>query len=516
MAQENYLLGLDIGTTGVKGVLIGPNGQTAGSAVEEYPLSTPRPNWAEQNPEDWWQASGRVMKKLTAGLDKEGDNIKGIGFSGQMHSLVLLDERDKILRPAILWCDTRTDEECRWLNETIGRETLGRLVGNPALEGFTLPKILWVKKHEPDVYKRIRKVMLPKDYIKYRLTGEFTTEVSDASGTLLFDVAHRRWSNEMLKKLEIPGEWLPKVTESIEVCGTTTLNQKGETGLMQGIPVVGGGADNACGAVGSGVVRRGRVSASIGTSGVVLAHSDTLQLDPQMRAHTFCHSVPGAWYVMGVILMAGGAFRWYKDTFAESEREIARSKGIDVYEIITKEAEEVPAGSDGLQFLPYLVGERTPHQSASARASFVGATIRHSRKHFARAVLEGITFAMRDSLEIIKGLGIPVDQVRLTGGGARSKFWRQLQADVYGREVAVVNATEGPAFGAALMAGVGAGVFSDLVVAAENHVRVSEIAKPDAGNVETYNKAYELFKETYKGLAPVYERMHRQFRNHTS
>ena len=507
--MKKYVLGIDIGTSGVKGIVIDEDGVTVASATEEYPLSTPKPNWAEQNPEDWWSASLHVMKKLATGLGKNAV-IGGLGFSGQMHSMVLLDARDRVLRPAILWCDTRTHAECRLIHEIIGREKLRELVGNPALEGFTLPKLLWVKKHEPQVYEQIKRVLLPKDYIRYRLTGEFATEVSDASGTLLFDVAYRQWSDEMLQRFSIPREWLPSISESTEVSGKITSKAAEETGLAVGASIAGGGADNACGAVGSGVVKEGRVLASIGTSGVVLAHSNVMQVDPAMRAHTFCHSVPSAWYVMGVILMAGGALRWFKDTFGGHSQERARSTGADVYDVIADGAEEIPAGAEGLQFLPYLIGERTPHQSASARASFVGASIRHTHNHFARAVFEGITFAMRDSFEIIKSLGIPVKQVRLTGGGAKSKFWRQLQADIYGQEVATVNTTEGPAFGAAMMAGVAGGLFGNLVDAVEHVVEVTETTEPDSRNVESYDQSYELFKETYSSLEPVYSKIHQR------
>jgi len=508
--MKKYALGLDIGTSGVKGIIIDEDGTTVALATEEYPLSTPKPNWAEQDPEDWWRASLRAIRKLTSGLGKSAGNVSAVGFSGQMHSMVLLDARDKVLRPAILWCDTRTDAECQWIHETIGRQKLRELVGNPALEGFTLPKLLWVKKQEPNVYQRIKKVLLPKDYIRYRLTGEFGTEVSDASGTLFFDVAHRRWSEEMLQTLSIPREWLPSVSESTQVSGRITSNAAEETGLAAGTPVAAGGADNACGAVGSGVVKKGRVLASIGTSGVVLAHSDVMQVDPEMRAHTFCHSVPSTWYVMGVVLMAGGALRWFKDAFCQNSQERTRSIGADAYDVIADGAEKIPPGAEGLQFLPYLIGERTPHQTASARASFVGATIRHTHEHFARAVFEGITFAMRDSLEIIKSLGIPIEQIRLTGGGARSKFWRRLQADIYGQEIATVNTTEGPALGAAVMACVASGIFENLVEAVERVVKVTETTGPDARNVERYNQSYELFRETYSSLEPVYTKMHRQ------
>jgi xylulokinase len=504
-----HLIGLDIGTTGVKGILVNEEGQTRASATENYSLSTPKPNWAEQDPEDWWSATTGVLKQLTAPIGGKGSDVKGIGFSGQMHSLVLLDRDAKVLRPSILWCDTRTHKECEWINKMIGRDTLRSLVGNPALEGFTLPKILWVRDNEPQVYERIARVLLPKDFIRYRLTGEFSTEVSDAAGTLLFDVAKRQWSEPMLEKVSLPSSWFPKVFESVDVCGTVSRSGSNETHLPEGIPVVGGGADNACGAVGSGVVKEGRILAGIGTSGIVLAHSAIVRGDPEMRAHTFCHSVPHTWYVMGVILMAGGALRWYKDTFCASEIELAEKEGRDVYDVITQEAESVSPGSEGLFFLPYLNGERTPHGSASARGAFVGATIRHEKKHFSRSVLEGVTFAMRDSLEIVKRLGIPLDQIRLTGGGAKSRFWRQLQADIYGHEVALVNSTAGPAFGAALMAGVGAGMYPDLAEVSEVLVKVTETLAPTARS-SLYDEQYRTFRALYPALSTSFERIHGQ------
>ncbi len=503
-----YLIGLDIGTSGVKGIVISQDGKTRASATESYPLSTPKPNWAEQDPEDWWIATTKVLKQLTASIGTRKSDLKAIGLSGQMHSLVILDSESRVLMPSILWCDTRTDRECKWLNDTIGQEDLRNLVANPALEGFTLPKILWVRDHEPDVYDRISKVLLPKDYIRYRLSGEFATEVSDAAGTLMFDVARRKWSEPILSKLSIPSSWLPAVFESVDVCGKVIRPVSDMTGLPEGIPIVGGGADNACGAVGCGVVKEGRVLAGIGTSGVVLAHSAVVRSDPEMRAHTFCHGVPHSWYVMGVILMAGGAFRWYKDTFCRGEIERAEAKGVDVYDLLTQEAETVRPGSDGLFFLPYLNGERTPHRSASARGAFIGATIRHEKRHFSRSVLEGITFAMRDSLEIIKRLGIPLHQIRLTGGGAKSRFWRQLQADVYGREVALVNSMEGPAFGAALMAGVGAGMYADLAEVTEELVAVTETLEPTDRSL-VYDEQYQIFSSLYPALSKSFDRIHR-------
>ncbi len=495
--RQIYLIGLDIGTTGVKGIVINQEGKTCASATEEYPLSTPKPNWAEQNPEDWWNATVKVLKHLAASLGSVKSEIKAIGFSGQMHSLVLLDDQSRVLRPSILWCDTRTDKQCIRINETVGEEKLRNTVANPALEGFTLPKILWVREHEPEIYSRIAKVLLPKDYIRFRLSGEFATDVSDAAGTLMFDVAARKWSAPMLTQFSIPSSWVPPVFESVDVVGKLTRSVSEATGLPEGIPLVAGGADNACGAVGCGVVKEEIVLASIGTSGVVLAPSTRPRTDPGMRAHTFCHGVPGMWYVIGVTLMAGGALRWYNDTFG----------GQNTYDDVTREAASVPAGSEGLFFLPYLNGERTPHRSATARGAFIGAGIRHEKKHFSRAVLEGITYAMRDSLEIIRRLDIPIRQIRLTGGGAKSRFWRQLQADIYGSEVATVNSSEGPAFGAALMAGVGAGVFSNISEAAEQMVSVTETIQPTADSL-LYSERYQIFTSLYPALKTTFEKIH--------
>jgi xylulokinase len=502
------LLGLDIGTSGVKALLIDESGKTLASATAEYPLSTPHPNWAEQDPADWWKGTIDVVRSILATPGVRAMDIKGIGLSGQMHSLVLLDKQQRVLRPSILWCDTRTDKECRQIMEQVGRERMRTLVSNPALEGFTLPKIIWVRNHEPEIYAKIQTVLLPKDYIRFMLTGEFAMEVSDAAGTVMFDVARRKWSTDLLGIMGVPAEWLPPVFESIDVCGRITKAIAELTGLQEGTPVVGGGADNPCGAVGTGVVKKGRVLASIGTSGVVFAFSDQVRVEPEMKVHTFCHTVPGAWYLMGVVLMAGGALRWYRDTFAQEEMTLARTSGRDVYDILTEGATAVPPGSEGLFFLPYLVGERTPHQSASARGAFIGATIRHTKKHFTRAVLEGITFGMKDSLAIMEGLGVEIQQIRLTGGGAKSGFWRRLQANVYGREVALVNASEGPAFGAALLAGAGTKVYRNLVDAVENAVKVTETIAPDPEQAKRYAELFSIYQELYPALCSSFVRIH--------
>jgi xylulokinase len=504
----DLLLGIDIGTTGAKTVLIDEVGKTIAHATSEWPLSTPHPNWAEQNPDDWWKGTvASIREVLSLGHLKDSDVIRGIGLSGQMHSSVFLDKDNKVLRPAMLWCDARTAPQCKWITEKVGSENLRKWVYNPALEGFTAPKIIWVRDNEPKVFEKVRRVLLPKDYIRFLMTGEQATEVSDAAGTLMFDVKNRRWSEEFLKATGISRDFLPPVFESTDVCGVVTSAFAGLTGLKAGTPVVGGGADNTCGATGTGIVKEGRVLASLGTSGVIFAHTDEVKSDPRMRVHTFCHSVPWKWYLMGVTLSAGGAFRWYRDTFADEEKKEATKQNRDVYDLLTAEAETVPPGSEGLFFLPYLMGERTPHQSANARAAFIGFSTRHNRTHCVRAVLEGITFGMRDSLEIMRELGLKVQEIRLTGGGGKSLFWRHLQADIYGAEVVTVNNTEGPAFGAAIMAGVGVGVYQDIIEGVEQLVTVVEHIQPRIEAVERYNDYYELFRELYPALKDSYDRI---------
>ncbi|HID95333.1 MAG TPA: xylulokinase [Candidatus Latescibacteria bacterium] len=506
-----YLLGIDIGTTGAKTVLINEEGELISSSTVPYPLSTPHPNWAEQDPEDWWNGTVRSIKKVLDDAGIDPCSIAGLGLSGQMHSSVFLDVDNRVLRPAILWCDTRTEPQCRWIIEKVGVENLRQYVSNFAFEGFTAPKIIWLRENEPQIYSRVNTVLLPKDYIRFRLTGEIAMEVSDAAGTLLFDVRNRIWSEEILDKLDIPLSWFPRVYESIDVCGRVTREAEQLTGLKSGTPVVGGGADNTCGAVGTGIVKSGRVLSSIGTSGVIFAHTDEVKVDPQMRVHTFCHSVPEKWYLMGVVLSAGGSFRWFRDTIGGIESKLEEISGISSYEILTKEAEKVGPGSEGLIFLPYLMGERTPHRDANAKGVFFGITGRHTRGHLVRSVLEGITFAMRDSLEIIKGLGLQIDQIRATGGGAQSRLWQQLQADIYNAPVITVNTSqEGPAFGSAIMAGVGAGVWSNLEEATDHIIRITTETEPIEENVQIYNGLYEIFRSLYPRLQKSFQKVSQQ------
>jgi xylulokinase len=399
----------------------------------------------------------------------------------------------------------RTTEQCREITETVGKEMLLEETCNPALEGFTAPKVLWVRQYEPRVFEQARQILLPKDYVRFRLTGELAMEVSDGAGTLLFNVRERRWSTKVLDALGIPREWMPPVFESVDVCGRITPEVAQLTGLTVGMPVVGGGADNACSAVGNGIVREGRVSASLGTSGVVLAHTDTAQADPGLRAHTFCHSVPNRWYTMGVMLSAGGAFRWFRDTLADTEKVNATRKGVDPYEILSEKAATAPVGSEGLLFLPYLTGERTPHADANAKGVYFGLTLRHGKAEIIRATMEGITYGMRDSLEIIRALGVSVTEITATGGGARSPLWRQIQADVYNAPVVTINIAEGPAFGAAILAGVGTGVYESCEAATDALVRKTTETLPNPANVRVYEDYYGVYRALYPALKPQYD-----------
>lgn len=495
-----YVIGIDVGTSGTKTVLFDENGKAVADATEEYPLHTPNPGWTEQDPADWLKAAINTLKAVVSQSGVDAGDIKGIGLSGQMHGSVFLDANNEVVRPAILWNDGRTADECDQITKTIGEARLLELCSNPALTGFTAPKAVWLKNKEPENFKKTRTLLLPKDYVRYCMTGELAMEVSDGAGTLLFNVNKRGWCGEVLDALGIPQEWMPPMKESTDVCGTITSAFAKETGLKEGTPVVGGGADNACGATGTGVVVEGRVLSSLGTSGVILAPSNTAQTDPQGRAHTFCHSVPNMWYLMGVILSAGMSLRWYRDVIADSERTQAEKEGKDPYDIMTALADTAPVGSEGLLFLPYLTGERTPHKDPYARGSFVGLTIRHKREHLIRSVLEGITFAMRDSLEIAGSLGVEINEIRATGGGAKSAFWRQLQADIYGTELTIISSDQGPAFGAAIMAGVGAGVYNSIPEACDAIISVKERIAPNTERAKQYDEYYAVYRDLYGGV----------------
>ena len=498
----SYLLGIDIGTSGTKALVIDTDrdGAVIGSATVEYPLYVPKPLWAEQNPEDWWQAAVAAVREATSDAGIKGSDIKGVGLSGQMHGAVFLDSEDRVLRPSILWCDQRTAAECEWITQTVGAERVVELISNPVLTGFTAGKIVWLRNNEPDIYARVAKVLLPKDYIRLKLTGEYATDVSDASGTALFNVRERKWSYEMLEAVQIPSKWMPDVYESPEVSGRLTAQAASETGLEVGTPVVGGGGDQAAGAVGSGVVKTGIISSTVGTSGVVFAFADEPVVDSKLRVHTFCHAVPGKWHVMGVMLSAGGSLRWFRDAMCEKEREMASAVGRDPYDIISEEAAQVPAGCEGLIFLPYLTGERTPYPDPNARGVFFGITLRHSKAHFARAVMEGVAYGLQDSFEILTQMGVPVSQVRASGGGARSELWRQIQADVTGYEHVTLNIEEGPAYGVALLAGVGIGVYPSVEKACESTIRVVGSTKPNVERMGVYRNYHRIYQSLYQSL----------------
>ncbi len=490
-------LGVDISTTGAKALIVSETGKVLASATDEYPLYTPRPLWSEQNPEDWWQgARNAIRRALTMAGDVE---IAAVGMTGQMHGLVLLDANNNVLRPAILWNDQRTGAQCAEITASAGGlKRVLELTGNAVLPGFTAPKILWVRQNEPEIYEKIAHVLLPKDYIRFKLTGEYATEVSDASGTSLFDVANRRWSATMAGLMQVPMGWLPTCAESEIVTGVISMAAAEATGLPAGIPVAGGGGDQAAQGVGSGIVKPGIISVTSGTSGVVFAYADTYAAEPEGRLHVFCHAVPGAWHAMGVMLAAGGALRWFRDALGQPETTVAATLGVDPYDLLTREAATVEPGAEGLLFLPYLSGERTPYPDPNARGAYVGLTLRHGKPHMARAVLEGVSFGLRDSLELIRTLGVPIEQVRASGGGARSDLWRQIQSDIFNTELVVVNSTEGAAFGAALIATVGAGIFASVTEAVESTVEVINRTAPNAEDAAVYESLYPV----YRGLYP--------------
>jgi len=495
------LMGLDLGTTGAKAVVIDETGKVVSRATEEYPLIVPRLGWSEQDAGDWWKASANAIRRALASAEVDPGEVEGIGLTGQMHGLVLLDAVGKVLRNPILWNDQRTAEQCAWITEKLGgeRETI-RLTCNPVLAGFTAPKLIWVRQNEPSIYSRARKMLLPKDFVRFKLTGTYATEVSDASGTSLFDVRKRKWSEEVLERLDIPFAMVPDVHESTATTGEVCRGASDETGLRVGTPVVGGGGDQAAGALGNGIVRPGVISATIGTSGVVFAHTDEVKVDPEGRLHTFCHAVPGKWHVMGVMLSAGGSMRWFRDKLGSQEVQAAKARSIDPYDLLTSEASKLPPGSEGLLFLPYLSGERTPHKDPDARGVFFGLSLRTGKGHLVRAIMEGVAFGMRDSLEIMKSLGISIAQVRASGGGARSELWCQIQSDVYGVELHRMEAEEGPAFGSALIAGVGVGTYRSVEEACDKAVRTSGLVEPKPENVELYNRHYQMYTKLYQSL----------------
>ncbi len=501
----NCLLGIDVGTTSTRALVIDETGALLGSHAIEYPLLTPQPNWAEQDPEHWWRATMGTVPEAIAAAGVAASQIKGIGLSGQMHGSVFLDADDQVIRPALLWCDQRTGKQCESITETVGAADVIAETCNPVLTGFTAPKIIWLRDEEPANFERVRKVLLPKDYVRLRLTGEYATEVSDASGTSLLNVPERRWSEIMMDRLELPMDLLPAVYESAEVSGAITAEAAAACGLVEGTPVAGGGGDQAAGGVGNGIVNAGVVSSTTGTSGVVFAHLDEPVMDAELRTHTFCHAVPGKWHVMGVMLSAGGSLRWLRDTVCGEEVARAAEVGRDPYELMSEAAATAPVGSEGLIFLPYLTGERTPYANPNARGVFFGLSLRHGKSHLIRSVMEGVAYGLADSLEIIEAMGVQVTQVRASGGGARSELWRQIQTDVTGHDHSVIDADEGPAYGAALLAGVGAGLHDSVEAACEATIKVVDTRHADAQTGELYSRYRAVYRTLYRQLEGSFE-----------
>jgi len=480
-------------------VIVGDDGAVVASAtVEHVPFASPGPAWAEQDPADWWRAAQEAVRTVLKESGVAPRSIAAVGLSGQMHGAVILGEKNEIIRPAIIWCDQRTDEQCAWLTEKIGASRLLELTLNPALPNFTLTKFLWVRQHEPEQWKRVRHVMLPKDYVRLMLSGEYAIDVADASGTLMLDVAKRRWSSDVLEAAGIPASILPSVFESPEICARVSREASALTGIPEGTPIVAGAGDQAAGAVGMGITRPGAVSATIGTSGVVFAATDRPALDPKGRLHTFCHAIPGRWHVMGVTQAAGLSLRWVRDQWSQGAGAAVS------YDRLTEEASRVPAGSDGVLWAPYLMGERTPHLDSSVRGALIGLSASHTRGHVVRAVLEGVAFSLRDTFTIFGELGVPVEKIRVGGGGARSRLWREIQAAAYGHPVERVTAEEGAAYGAALLAGVGGCVWPTVDAACDAGVHAAEVTRPKAEEAAVMDQRYREYQRVYPALRSVY------------
>ncbi len=490
--MKNYLIGIDIGTSGTKSVLFDTDGSIAAKASAEYRLYQPQPSWAEENPDDWWEACKKTLREITPFA--KGGKIIGIGLSGQMHSLVMLDSDGKVIRPAILWCDSRTEAECKEIEKLIGKERLIEITANPALCGFTASKIMWIKRHEPQNFAKCKAILLPKDYIRYKLSGVLATEVSDASGMQLMDVKHRVWSSEVCEKLGIPTQLLAKLYESSEITAYTSDSILDETGLGGGIAIAGGAGDNAAAAIGMGVCHDGDAFTTIGTSGVVFVHTDNPKIDTLGRIHTFCAAVPNAWHVMGVTQAAALSLSWFKKSFLQ-----------DIpYKELDAECERLPIGCHGLMYLPYLMGERTPILDPLARGAFIGLTASHTKYHMARAVIEGVTYSLCDCLDVIKENNISPNFMALCGGGGKSNFWRQMISDAYGSEISIPSSDEGAASGAAILAAVAAGAYDSVPNACEVFCKSSRKISPDMQAHGKYQKYHALYKELYPSLKNHY------------
>lgn len=502
-----YYLGVDIGTSGTKTVLFDVQGNVIASASEEYPLYQPENGYAEQDPQDWANAAlhtiAGVMQK--SGVDR--NDVKGIGLSGQMHGLVMLGRDNRVLRRAIIWCDQRTAAECEEITQRVGAERLIEITANPALTGFTASKILWVRNHEPEIYSQCAHILLPKDYVRFVLTGVYATEVSDASGMQLLDIPGRCWSDEVLQKLDIDKNLLAKVYESPEITGTVTAEAAKLTGLAEGTPVVGGAGDNAAAAIGTGVAEDGKAFTTIGTSGVVFAHASRISIDPKGRVHTFCCAVPGCWHVMGVTQGAGLSLKWFRDNFCEAEKQTAKGMGVDEYYLMDKEAEQSPIGANRLLYLPYLMGERTPHLDANARGVFFGLSAMHQKRDLLRAVMEGVTYSLRDCVEVFREMQISVSDMMACGGGGSSPLWRQMLADLFDCPIQTTHSKEGPALGVAILAMVGTGAYASVPEACRAIIRTDKTCAPQADAVPVYEEYYQLYRAIYPQLKAQFARL---------
>lgn len=502
-------IGIDVGTTGCKVLAIDESGQVLDSVTEEYPLYTPKPGWSEQDPDDWWAASKTAIMKIVKRGNVSPEDIEGIGLTGQMHGLVIIDERNMVIRPAILWNDQRTAEEADLMNKLFGREIIEK-TGSIVQTGFTAPKILWLRNREKESFQKIRKFMLPKDYVGFKLTGEVKTDVNDASGTSLFDVHKRSWSEEIISELKLDLNIFPEVLESPEIRGELDGEVAKELGLKPGIPIVAGAGDQGAAGVGAGATVEGVLSVNVGTSGVVFTSSDAYRFDPLGRLHAFCHAVPSKWHLMGVMLAAGGSLRWFRDALCQPEKIVANLIGDDPYDLIVREAESVPAGSEGLIFLPYLSGERTPHADPYARGVFFGLSLKHRKGHMIRAILEGVAFGLRNSLELMMELGIKPKEVRILGGGSRSPLWRKIISDVFGLKVYLLKVDEGSSYGAAILASVGAKAYKTVESAVDEIIGIRDPIEPDLSLhrkylecYRIYNKLYQDLKDDFKDLAKI-------------
>ncbi len=498
MSADRYFLGIDVSTTGSKALLINTAGRVMASASTAHTLQTPKPLWSEQDPEEWWRATRTSVQIVLSESKVKSEDIAAVGLTGQMHGLVLLDAAGKILRSAILWNDQRTGAQCDEIRKRLGKERLIQITGNDALTGFTAPKILWVQQNEPEVFAKARHILLPKDYIRYRLTGGYAMDKADGAGTILFDLKARNWSREVLDALSIPPDWLPPTYEGPAFTGKISADGAAATGLRAGTPVAAGGGDQAAQAVGVGAVEPGIIALTLGTSGVVFATTPSALIEPEGRLHAFCHAVPGLWHLMGVMLSAAGSLQWFRDTFAPD---------MDFASLV-EEAATIPAGSEGLQFLPYLSGERTPHPDPLARGAWIGLTLRHERGHLTRSVLEGVAYGLKDGFQLIRNAGLgEIRQIRASGGGVKGALWRQILADILESELVTVNTTEGAAFGAALLAGVGAGAWADVPSACSAVVKVTGSTSPDPAQNAAYREGYQLYRELYPALKGFFPRM---------